>query len=161
MQAGWQSLFEKINLAIKRLERCFTILTPARRRRVRFEPVVFVIANCHSTRVLLYAASFQAGWKLEFKRSLDEVLAASREQTPKAVLVEKDNGVVKWDRYCAFFSGQAIPFIVLGNGMSDDAFLALLSAGGYTTCGELLSSRDIVTRVNWAESLVSAPQVPV
>jgi hypothetical protein len=117
------------------------------------ESVVFAVTNCHPTRVAIYAAAFQGGWKVEFMRSLSDVLEATRSRTPKAVFYEHIGGGTSWDRYCSLLAGKGIPFILLGHKTSDETFLVLLAAGGYHAWGNPLTSEDIVKAVELAEEV--------
>src|SRR5579864_6380995 len=79
------------------------------------EPVVFAVSNCYPTRILLYAAAFQGGWRVEFLDSLRDVLHAVRTRRPKAVIYDHTGDSKGWDTYCSALAAQGVPFILLGH----------------------------------------------
>ena len=114
------------------------------------ETLVFAVTNCHPTRVVLYAAAFQRGWKVEFMRSLRDVREAVRSRRPIAVFYEHANDGTPWDRYCSTLAGEGIPFVLLGHKSCDETFLILLACGGYHAWGNPLTSEEIVKAVEFA-----------
>ena len=122
------------------------------------EPIIYAVSNCHPTRVALYAAAFQGGWKVEFMKSLQDVVKASRKRKPKAVFYDHGDGQ-PWDQYCSTLSAQGIPFILLGHKRSDETFLVLLARGGYHAWGNPLASEDIVKAVEFAEEVAGLPHM--
>jgi hypothetical protein len=118
------------------------------------ESVVFAVTNCHPTRVAIYAAAFQGGWRVEFMRSLREAVDAARVRKPKAVFYDHADQA-PWDQYCSTLAADGIPFILLAHKSCDETFLVLLAAGGYYASGNPLTSEDIVNAVNLAESVAA------
>lgn len=115
--------------------------------------MVFAVSNCHPTRVAIYAAAFQGGWKVVFMRSLSEVVEAVHTRRPRAVLYDHREGGPRWDHYCSNLAGEGVPFILLAHSYCDQAFMLLLTAGGYPACGSPLTSEDIVKAVHLAEEV--------
>ena len=124
-------------------------------------PLVFAVSNCYPTRIVLYAAAFQGGWKVEFFRSLRELLEAARTRTPKAVFYDHTGDRREWDGYCSKLSSMGIPFIVLGHKNCDETFLVLLTHGGYYACGDPLCSEEIVKAVSLAEDVAECSRASV
>ena len=110
----------------------------------RHEPLIFAVSKCYPTRIILYAAAFQAGWKVEFLNSLDAVLAETRTRRPRAVCYDHTNADTGWDQCCSALALLNIPFILLAHKASDETFMTLLGCGGYHAWGNPLSSEDIV-----------------
>lgn len=122
-------------------------------------PVVFAVSHCHPTRIALYAAAFQGGWRVHFLPSLRDVQQASLKYRPRAVFYEHTCDGVRWDRACAAFAAEHIPFIFKGRRTTDDTFLLLLASGGYYAAGEPLRSEEIVKAVELADELTGLAHV--
>jgi hypothetical protein len=120
-------------------------------------PIVFAVSHCHPTRIALYAAAFQGGWRVEFLPSLQDVLVAARTRRPKAVFYEHINEEDAWDSCCSALSAEGIPFIFKGRKTTDEIFLLLLASGGYYAAGEPLRSEEIVKAVDLGEQLAGLP----
>jgi hypothetical protein len=127
----------------------------------RHEALVFAVSKCYPTRIVLYAAAFQAGWKVEFLNSLDEVLAETRTRRPRAVCYDHTNDEVRWDQCCTILARRHVPFVLLARKASDETFITLLGCGGYHAWGNPLSSEDIVKAVELAEEVGSLSHAPV
>jgi hypothetical protein len=126
------------------------------------EPLVFAVSNCHPTRVVLYAAAFQGGWRIEFMRSLRDVLQATRIRKPKAVFYDHATGPDEaWNQYCSVLASEGVPFILLAHKSCDEIFMVLLASGGYHAWGNPLSSEDIVKAVDLAEEVAGLSHAPV
>lgn len=125
------------------------------------EPVVFAVTNCYPTRIVLYAAAFQGGWKVRFMKSLGDVLEAAYDRVPKAVFYDQDGGDPAWERYCSFFSFENVPFVLLAHTNADETFLRVVAAGGYQAWGNPLTSEEIVRAVTFAGEVAGLPRVPV
>ena len=113
------------------------------------EPVVFAVTNCYPTRLMLYAAAFQGGWKVHFMKSLREAAETTRVQRPKAVFYDHTVGDPAWDRYCAALSLECVPFVLLAHKKVDETFLVVLAAGGYQAWGDPLTSEEVVKAVDF------------
>jgi hypothetical protein len=125
------------------------------------EPVVFAVTNRYPTRLVLYAAAFQGGWKVHFMKSLRQVVAATRTEKPKAVFYDHAAGDPAWDYYCATLSREGVPFVLLANKNIDETFLVVLAAGGYQAWGDPLTSEEIVQAVEFAGEVATLARVPV
>jgi hypothetical protein len=125
------------------------------------QPVVFAVSNCYPTRIVLYAAAFQANWNLEFVSSLDKVLAASRSRRPKVVFYDHACGLAKWDQCCSALASERIPFILLARKASDETFMRLLACGGYHAWGDPLNSEDLIKALDLAEEVDVLSRAPV
>ena len=125
------------------------------------DPVVFAVTNRYPIRLVLYAAAFQGGWKVQFMKSLSEVKAATPVERPKAVFYDHAAGDPAWDRYCSSLSREGIPFILLAHKSVDETFLIALAAGGYHAWGDPLTSEEIVKAVNFAGEVAGLAHVPV
>jgi hypothetical protein len=119
------------------------------------------VTDRYPTRILLYEAAFQGGWKIEFIKSLRDVLERTRSRKPKAVFYDHDTGLAGWDQYCSALAAQGVPFILLGHKSCDDAFMVLLERGGYHAWGNPLHSEDVVKAVEFAEEVTSLSHAPV
>lgn len=139
--------------AVDTLMKSIGRVRPAATKDSPTEPVVFAVCNCYPTRILLYAAAFQGGWKVEFMDSLAQVLNAVRNRRPKAVTYDHAMGTRNWDRYCSALAADRVPFILLGHKSCDETFLVLLASGGYHAFGNPLTSEEIVKAVEFAEEV--------
>ena len=134
---------------------------PGGLRHTDAEPLVFAVANCYPTRIVLYAAAFQGGWRVEFMKSLRAAVEAARSRRPKAVFYDHGGEEPHWDNYCSALSRQGIPFILLAHKNVDETFLVVLAAGGYQAWGDPLTSEDVVKAVEFAGELSGLAHVPV
>ena len=125
------------------------------------ETEVFAVTNCYPTRIVLYAAAFQGGWKVHFMKSLREALDATHSRRPKAVFYDHHAGDPAWDEYCSSFSREGVPFVLLAHKNDDETFLVVLAAGGYQAWGDPLTSEDIVKAVEFAGEVAELARVPV
>jgi hypothetical protein len=125
------------------------------------QSLVLAVTNCHPTRVVLYAASFQSGWTVRFMKSLGEVADAASTERPKAVFYDQTAGDPDWPRYCSSLSREGVPFVSLAHKNDDDTFLMVLAAGGYQAWGEPLTSEGVMNAVGFAEEVSWLPRVPV
>jgi DNA-binding response OmpR family regulator len=130
-------------------------------RRTGEEPLVLAMTHCHPTRVMLYAAAFQGGWKVHFVKSLREALETAHRQKPQAVFYDHAIGDRDWDHYCSALSRERIPFVLLAHKADDETFLLVLATGGYQTWGDPLTSEEIVKAVEFAKEVVGLARVPV
>jgi hypothetical protein len=124
-------------------------------------PEVFAVTNCYPTRIVLYAAAFQGGWKLHFMKSLREALEATHSRRPKAVFYDHHVGDPVWDQYCTSFSHMGVPFVLLAHKTDDETFLVVLAAGGYQAWGDPLTSEEVVKAVDFASDMAGLAPVPV
>lgn len=117
--------------------------------------MVFAVTRCYPTRLALYAAAFQGGWRVNFRKSIREAAETARSSGAKAVFYDPRAGDPGWKRYCSVLSRQGVPFVYLARCPDDDAFLAVLSAGGYQVSGNPLTSEVIVKAVDFAGEMAS------
>jgi hypothetical protein len=125
------------------------------------DPVVFAVTKCYPTRLVLYAAAFQGGWKVHFMKSLQEAVTATRSQRPKAVFYDHAVGDPAWDQYCSSLSHAGVPFILLAHKNLDETFLVVLAAGGYQASGDPLTSEEIVKAVDFSSEVARLAHAPV
>src|ERR1039457_3424126 len=95
------------------------------------ETEVFAVTNCYPTRIVLYAAAFQGGWKVQFMKSLHDAMQETYSRKPKAVFYDHNVGDPAWHQYCSSFSREGVPFVLLAHKGYDETFLIVLAAGGY------------------------------
>jgi hypothetical protein len=125
------------------------------------EPLVFAVTHCYPTRLALYAAAFQGGWKVIFRKSIREAAEAAQSCRAKAVFYDPVVGDTGWRCYCSLLSREGVPFVFMAHPRDDDAFLAVLAAGGYQVSGDPLTSEEIVKAVDFAEEVAALARVPV
>jgi hypothetical protein len=125
------------------------------------ESVVFAVTNCYPTRIVLYEAAFQGGWKVQFRKSLGDVLEESRSGKPKAVFYDYACGAAEWEQYCSVLAADGVPFVLVARKISDEILMVLLERGGYHAWGNPLCSEDIVKAVDFAEEVASLSGTPV
>jgi hypothetical protein len=147
------------NMTSKRIREAFQGLI--KQFQHRNEPLVFAVTNRYPTRVALYAAAFQGGWRVQFLKSLRQAAEMAREERPKAVFYDHASGDPAWDRYCSSLSGEGVPFVFLANRNDDQTFLSVLAAGGYHASGDPLRSEEIVKAVDFAGEVAALGHVPV
>jgi hypothetical protein len=125
------------------------------------EPEVIAITNCYPTRLILYTAAFQGGWKVQFLPSLRAALEGLGSRHPRAVLYDNTCGDSAWQGYCSAFSQCGIPFVLVDHKSNDETFLVALSAGAYPAWGAPLTSEGVVKAVEIAEEIIglSDPQL--
>jgi hypothetical protein len=117
------------------------------------EPVVFAVGSCHPMRIALYAAAFQAHWKVKFMTSLGDIVKALPSRRPKAVFCYDPAGGTAWARQCSALTVAGVPFVLLSPQLGDDAFSTLLESGGYPVWGSPWNSENIVKAVEFAEEM--------
>lgn len=129
------------------------------------QPAVLAVTNRYPTRLVLYAAAFQGGWKVHFMPSLGDAVAAVPTLAPKAVFYDYAVGDPAWDTYCSMLSQQGIPFVFLANRNpqenNDKTFLIVLASGGYQAWGDPLTSEEVVKAVDFAGEVAALAHVPV
>ncbi len=125
------------------------------------EQLVFAVTRCYPTRLALYAAAFQGGWRVHFTKSIREAAEESRTSMPIAVFYDAAAGDPGWKRCCLSLSREGVPFVFLARNSDDEAFLAVLAAGGYPVSGDPLTSEEIVKAVDFAGELATLSRVPV
>ena len=125
------------------------------------EPLVFAVTRRYPTRLVLYAAAFQGGWRVHFMKSLREVVKATGTRKPKAVFYDHAAGDPAWDQSCSTLSREGIPFVLLANKKVDETFLVVLASGGYQAWGDPLTSEEIVRAVEFAGEMLALSRVPV
>jgi hypothetical protein len=152
---------ERINQAARALMNYLRLNSRAGSGGSGQEPEVFAVTNCYPTRILLYAAAFQGGWKVHFMKSLRDALEATHSRRPKAVFYDHKAGDPAWDQYCSSFSCEGIPFVLLANKSDDATFLVVLATGGYQAWGDSLTSEEIVKAVDFAGEVAGLARVPV
>jgi hypothetical protein len=123
--------------------------------------VVFAVTNRYPTRLILYAAAFEGGWKVHFVNSLQRAVSTVRQVRPKAVFYDHAVGDPAWDRYCTSLSRDGVPFVLLANKHADETFLVVLAAGGYQAWGDPLTSEEVVKAVKFAGEVAGLAHVPV
>ena len=114
---------------------------------------VLAVTSCYPSRVVLYAAAFHGGWKVEFVKSLALVLEAIANERPRAVFYDYSTGDVDWERYCAVVTRMGIPFVLITQKAIDETFLSALGAGAFYAAGEPLSSLEILKALDLAEEV--------
>jgi hypothetical protein len=125
------------------------------------EAEVFAVTNCYPTRIVLYAAAFQGGWKVRFMKSLQEALEATHLKKPKAIFYDHDAGDPAWDRYSSSFSREGVPFVLLAHKNDDETFMVVLATGGYQVWGDPLTSEHMVKAVDFAGEVSNLAKIPV
>ena len=123
------------------------------------EPEVLAVSNCYPTRIVLYAAAFQGGWKVRFMKSLGEAHEASLFRRPKAMFYDRTAADPRWHQYCSSFAREGIPFVLLAHRNDDETFLDVLGSGGYPACGNPLTSETVVNAVILALEMASLTPV--
>ena len=124
------------------------------------ETELFAVTNCYPTRIVLYAAAFQGGWKVQFMKSLHEAMQETYSRKPKAVFYDHNVGDPAWHQYCSSFSREGVPFVLLAHKSDDETFLIVLAAGGYQAWGDPLTSEEIVKAVVFAGEVADLARVP-
>jgi hypothetical protein len=147
--------------ARKRIQQALRALISYSRKNSGKEPVVFAVTKCYPTRIALYAAAFQGGWKVHFMKSLQGAVTAAGSQRPKAVFYDHAIDDPAWDQYCSSLSRDGIPFVLLAHRNPDETFLVVLAAGGYQAWGDPLTSEEIVKAVDFAGEVAGLARVPV
>lgn len=129
--------------------------------RARREPLVFAVTRCYPTRLKLYAAAFQGGWKVDFRNSIRDAAEAAQVARPRAVFYDPTAGDPGWKRYCTSLSREGVPFVLVSHSWDDDAFLAVVAAGGYQVGGDPLTSEKIVKTLDLAGEVSALRRAPV
>ncbi len=151
----------RVRQAVRLLMQGIGRVVHVRSRESGEESLVFAVSNCHPTRVALYAAAFHGGWKIEFMKSLRDVVDACRSRRPRVVLYDPLVGGPPWNAGCASLAGEGVPFILLARRISDETFMNLIACGGYHASGASLNSEDILKAVDLAEEVAGLVRAPV
>lgn len=125
------------------------------------EPRVFAVTHCYPTRLVLYAAAFQGGWKVHFMKSLRTAVEAASVDRPLAVFYDHDEDDGAWQKFCSSLSRDGVPFVFLARQSDDEDFLAVIAAGGYPVPGDPLTSEEIVKAVDFAGEVAALAHVSV
>jgi len=123
--------------------------------------LIFAVSHCHPTRIVLYTAAFQAGWRIVFWTSLREALAAAELQPPNALIYDHNTHDPAWNGFCSTFAARRIPFLQLAHFAADDLFLNTLAAGGYFVGGSPLTSESVVSAVDVAAEISGLAGAPL
>ena len=123
------------------------------------EPAVWAVTNCYPSRVVLYAAAFHRGWRVEFVKSLALLEEAIREdkatngRLPRAVVYDVAVRDTSWREHCSRITDLGIPFVVISQRVADETFLSAMSAGAFYAGGEPLCSEEILKALALAEDV--------
>jgi DNA-binding NtrC family response regulator len=152
---------KRIGQAGQALMKWFHQTLPASHALPDEEPQIFAVTNCHPTRIVLYTAAFQCGWKVQFMKSLREAIEVVHFRTPKAVFYDHAVGDQSWERYCSCLSRAGVPFVMAARNWDDETFLAVLKVGGYQVYGNPLTSEQLVEVVGLASEMARLANLPV